>query len=318
MGSSHDNQVEQGVEVLESIENLSLEELYELAREAKVSGMRAQAADYYKRIREMDPESWEAVFYADYLFARGYRRDDITKAPKLVAPAAMKALDLIEEQMPEPKDRLAAIKEIAVAVARFGNQMRAVSMQKFLAIRLAVRYQFLPEHVERLTDTRNMLYSVGDRVEVLLEGVEEAGEYIASLWIEGVKANTDMIYYVDDKDDNRRIIRERTGRIRRYDESYTPPKEDKPGDGCYVATCAYGSYDCPEVWTLRRFRDFALAKTVPGRAFIRAYYALSPKLVDRFGKYDWFKAACLKPLNAFVAWLNGRGFDSSPYEDRNW
>ena len=39
MGSSHDNQVEQGVEVLKPIENLSLEELYELAREAKVSGM---------------------------------------------------------------------------------------------------------------------------------------------------------------------------------------------------------------------------------------------------------------------------------------
>ena len=92
--------------------------------------------------------------------------------------------------MPEPEDRLAAIKEIAVAVARFGNQMRAVSMQKFLAIRLAVRYQLLPEHVERLTDTRNMLYSVGDRVEVLLEGVEGAGEHIASLWIEGIKANT--------------------------------------------------------------------------------------------------------------------------------
>ena len=24
--------------------------------------------------------------------------------------------------------------------------------------------------------------------------------------------------------------------------------------GCYIATCVYGSYDCPEVWTLRRFR----------------------------------------------------------------
>lgn len=27
--------------------------------------------------------------------------------------------------------------------------------------------------------------------------------------------------------------------------------------GCYVATCVYGSYDCPEVWTLRRFRDYS-------------------------------------------------------------
>ena len=32
---------------------------------------------------------------------------------------------------------------------------------------------------------------------------------------------------------------------------------DNPSNGaCYVATAVYGSYDCPEVWTLRRFRDY--------------------------------------------------------------
>ena len=27
-------------------------------------------------------------------------------------------------------------------------------------------------------------------------------------------------------------------------------------NGCYIATCVYGSYDCPQVLTLRRFRDY--------------------------------------------------------------
>ena len=36
-------------------------------------------------------------------------------------------------------------------------------------------------------------------------------------------------------------------------------------NGCYIATCVYGSYDCPEVWTLRRFRDCTLEKTWYGR-----------------------------------------------------
>ena len=53
--------------------------------------------------------------------------------------------------------------------------------------------------------------------------------------------------------------------------------------GCYVATAVYGSYDCPQVWTLRRFRDYTLAETWYGRAFIRAYYAVSPTLVKWFG-----------------------------------
>ncbi len=27
---------------------------------------------------------------------------------------------------------------------------------------------------------------------------------------------------------------------------------------CYVAACVYVSYDCPQVWTLRPFRDAGL------------------------------------------------------------
>lgn len=30
--------------------------------------------------------------------------------------------------------------------------------------------------------------------------------------------------------------------------------------GCYVATAVYHSYNCPQVWTLRRFRDGVLAE----------------------------------------------------------
>ena len=48
------------------------------------------------------------------------------------------------------------------------------------------------------------------------------------------------------------------------------------GNGCYIATAVYGSYDCPEVWTLRRYRDNELAKTWYGRAFIHSCYAISP------------------------------------------
>lgn len=45
---------------------------------------------------------------------------------------------------------------------------------------------------------------------------------------------------------------------------------------CYIATAVYGSYDAPEVVALRRFRDQRLAKSAPGRAFVRAYCAASP------------------------------------------
>lgn len=89
-------------------------------------------------------------------------------------------------------------------------------------------------------------------------------------------------------------------------------------DGCYIATAVYGSYDCPQVWTLRRFRDSVLAETWYGRAFIRTYYAISPTLVKWFGHTGWFRKLWRGRLDRLVEALRKRGFESTPYQDRNW
>ncbi|WP_297870357.1 CFI-box-CTERM domain-containing protein [uncultured Oscillibacter sp.] len=88
--------------------------------------------------------------------------------------------------------------------------------------------------------------------------------------------------------------------------------------GCYVATAVYGSYDCPQVWTLRRFRDDTLAGTWYGRAFIRAYYAVSPTLVRRFGETGWFQRLWRGPLDRLVDRLRSQGVEDTPYRDRDW
>ena len=88
--------------------------------------------------------------------------------------------------------------------------------------------------------------------------------------------------------------------------------------GCYVATCVYGSYDCPEVWTLRRFRDDFLAKSLPGRTFIRTYYAISPTIVRWFGGFESFRSFWKKPLDKMVRKLGEKGVENTPYEDRDW
>lgn len=88
--------------------------------------------------------------------------------------------------------------------------------------------------------------------------------------------------------------------------------------GCYVATAVYGSYDCPQVWTLRRYRDCTLSKTWYGRAFIGIYYAVSPTLVKWFGHIDGFKKMWKKKLDRMVARLKSDGVEDTPYEDRDW
>ena len=88
--------------------------------------------------------------------------------------------------------------------------------------------------------------------------------------------------------------------------------------GCYVATCVYGSYDCPQVWTLRRYRDEVLANTWHGRCFIRTYYAISPTLVSWFGETKWFKKFWQGKLDRMVNKLQKQGMEDTPYEDKNW
>lgn len=90
------------------------------------------------------------------------------------------------------------------------------------------------------------------------------------------------------------------------------------GGGCYVATAVYGSYDCPEVWTLRRYRDYELAETWHGRLFIKAYYAISPTIVKWFGDTAWFKKMWKGKLDRMVSNLQQKGFENTPYEDRKW
>ena len=115
------------------------------------------------------------------------------------------------------------------------------------------------------------------------------------------------------------MIMECHNKIKEIDPSYTiPERPQQTSNGCYVATAVYGSYDCPQVWTLRRFRDFTLAETWYGRAFIRTYYAISPTLVKWFGHTEWFKNMWKGKLDRMVANLNAEGVEDTPYVDREW
>lgn len=87
---------------------------------------------------------------------------------------------------------------------------------------------------------------------------------------------------------------------------------------CYVATCVYGAYDCPQVWTLRRYRDDTLASTWYGRLFVHTYYAISPTLVKLFGDTNWFKKFWRGKLDHMVAKLRKSGVEDTPYEAREW
>ncbi|BDZ64325.1 hypothetical protein GCM10025877_12630 [Agromyces mangrovi Wang et al. 2018] len=86
--------------------------------------------------------------------------------------------------------------------------------------------------------------------------------------------------------------------------------------GCFVATAVYGSYDCPEVRVLRRYRDGQLARHRAGRLFIQLYYKVSPALVRVLGDEGWFVRSVRPVLDLLVARLRQSGLESGPYADQ--
>jgi hypothetical protein len=68
------------------------------------------------------------------------------------------------------------------------------------------------------------------------------------------------------------------------DDPQDPDEEDPQdagagsGGSCFVATAAYGSPSHPDVVDLRRLRDQVLTRHRAGRAFIRAYWIVGPRM----------------------------------------
>lgn len=158
-----------------------------------------------------------------------------------------------------------------------------------------------------------------------------------SCFILGVKVSAKDISRIDAQLPNNKIkaisiVREITGAelkeakdfIDQYRVGLTPTEISKikakssdniSQNGCYIATSVYGSYDCPQVWTLRRYRDDSLSNKWYGKLFIHIYYAISPKIVKLFGNKKWFNKIFKRFLDKKIYKLKIMGFKDTPYKD---
>ena len=178
--------------------------------------------------------------------------------------------------------------------------------------------EYTPKFIIEINDQTHLNSERKERDEKVQKICEEAGIPILKLWTSyGVNPE-----YIKGRI-NETLNKLPVARIHHFSQAPTPvqptPISLQPTftkkRGCYVATCVYGSYNCPQVWVLRRYRDHSLASHFFGKAFIRIYYAVSPTLVKLFGNRAWFVKLCKLALDKFVVKLQNQGFEDTPYED---
>ncbi len=305
-----------------------LRNLYELARRARDTDNSEEAAKYYEMIKIKDPSSWEAAFYSVYFKALSCNIINITSSANNLQNIYPVILKMINDS--DSNKELAVCEVIAHTVTACW-----------------LLYQAARNHFDKFFDTdgassefSNNLLScntacvycskIPDSLEVNAHNSETVKRSVIFACETAQKMIVDAFDLFFAHTNGRTGVREsfqehidiiERDYIKPLQENHVKPElkatnQGNSSGGCYIATAVYGSYDCPEVWTLRRFRDYMLAETWYGRTLINTYYAISPTLVKWFGKTEWFKNLWKPMLDRLVQDLQNKGVENGPYQDK--
>lgn len=291
------------------------------ARRAKQKEDWEETEKYYNMVEQNDPTNIEAIFYSSY----GKAKRSLVESDIYKREAAFKVLEncvsIIDdnfnmESEAEEKEIIKQISDDILAMASSSyvynqktNQYGAVTWTD----KPQTEHLFNKLSHEFINSLENIVAKYENKKETVFF-YDLMVKHASRVLYQGALANPTFF---------REKLKALHVKWSEIDPTHEIPYiDDKAGvtkkSGCYVATCVYGSYDCPQVWTLRRFRDDTLGATWYGRAFIRTYYAISPTLVKWFGQTKWFKQMWRGTLDRMVTKLQSKGVENTPYNDKDW
>ena len=304
------------VNILES--NNKLEEYLQLARMAKENDDIEKAEKFYTLVLEAQPDSWEANFYSTYYSVAQTKIGEIPVTALKFRNSLGIVIALLskEDNSPNIKKDIIEIKNRIFSICTLlYNNYRAYFL------RFRINAEICRSYNMAVLAITGILYNFGDLLEKHFKNNNEylkisCESYKKALEIRKIFLGDTPVYCNSGTGDTKESVQEELNKYSEKIKKFAPSFATPQAKGCYIATCVYGSYDCPQVWTLRRFRDYTLDKTWYGRLFIKLYYAISPTLVKIFGRTEWFKSLWKKSLDKMVTYLKGRGVADTQYKDK--
>lgn len=290
----------------------------QIARRAKENDDVEKAEKFYNLVLESYPDNWEANFYSTYY---SIAQTNIGNIPA----SALKfrnSLGLVIELLKNDTDTEQIIKSVnEIKDKIFYMCATLYDSYKSYFLQFRGNASICQSYNMAVLAITSVLYHFGDLLAKFFDNEEVYIEIAIESWKKALEIRKayfkdNPVYCNSGAGDTKISVQEEVNRysskIQKYDASYVAPEVK----GCYIATCIYGSYDCPQVWTLRRFRDYTLDATWYGRLFIKCYYAISPMLVKWFGETKWFRRFWKSKLDKMVSDLNDKGVDNTYYKDK--
>lgn len=323
----------------------NIDNLLTLAKNAEETGNYSEARDYYTRVLENQPGNCDALVGKGVCSLYGSNLNDI-KSDELIGYIS-KAIDYKKKEQNISGeeidkfiiDSIKALYKAATLVfqasqSHYYEYWKLESsapeywdrLGKVIKIFLYVIELAEPENIQQ-TEKGRFCYVEGMKfIVICCVEICKQRQYVSGIINPGqlleAEEKTEIKPIASIHQTYLELYDDMCSKIKKIEPDYQPEEEinrNKEIKGaCYIATCVYGSYDCPQVWTLRRFRDYTLDETWYGRAFIKCYYVISPTLVKWFGKTKWFRKFWKTTLDKMVFCLNNRGVDNTYYHDKNW
>ena len=284
--------------------SIELANLYEVARRAKNSNNYENALRYYDMILVKAPSNWEANFYVVFFKAMSCKIAEIQSAAISVSNCILSTLNLVKNGIIDYKEQQDIVNELHMRVSLIAELLYNAAKNHYNNIDIQVKNKFTQEYIYNVSSSTNIMYNFGNYLTAIFGNTY--GTISSESWKQGINMHNGYINLLQDKELNKNIITRYIEKVKQHDATYQAPVINTSSGACYIATSIYGSYDCPEVWILRRFRDNKLSKNWYGRFFIKTYYKFSPIFVQKFGKTKWFKTIFRKSLNKFISKLSNQ------------
>lgn len=281
------------------------------ARRAKQKEDWEEVEKYYNMVEQYDPSNIEAIFYSAYGKARLSMVDSDIFKRRQICDVFCNSISIIDdnysvEKSEENQDIVSQMNDDLFSMYRTSFVYTEKTVNGVKSNNTSETYILFAKMAISFIESVSNIIKVDDQI-IYRKMIYEQLVYLA-----GNKGIT-----VYERNEYREMAIETGNKINELDPSFEVETIEEAG-GCYIATAVYGSYDCPQVWTLRRYRDYTLAETWYGKAFIHTYYAISPMIVKWFGHTEWFKKMWQCRLDRMVKKLNDAGIENTPYEDRTW
>lgn len=310
--------------ITETIDAGRLDNYYSIARQAVKTDNKHEGQKYYNLILKEKPNDWEANFYSTYFKTLDFKKEDIASAAISLSNCIIAVFPLIHKYVLDYEEKKRATYEVCSNSFRVSKILREAAEQRYheMETRILRNFSRLSMDSEATLPHPNSDINIEDEKSrnisaisgICIDTCDSICDYcdddaILAAGIPYIKERIKQGYVVPD-----RYI----STIRMQEPEFEYKRPEVRTGGCYIATSIYGSYDCPQVWVLRRYRDYSLRTIWYGRLFVKTYYAISPSLVKWFGNKKWFKRFWKNKLDAIVRRLCSKGYASTPYEDIVW